>query len=84
MKIEWLIQKDGNNTIGKNIIAAFDRSPKKAFAFITGLKDSGLEILEEGFIDTKADFNVVVAYNRKNYKNNARKYFKKFKKIICL
>ena len=66
MKIEWLIQKDGNNTIGDNIVAAFDRSPKKVFAYLTGLKDSGLEILEEGFIGTKADFNVVVAYNKKN------------------
>ncbi len=66
MKIDWLIQKDGNNTIGENIVEAFNRKPKKVFAMVSELKDSGLEILEEGYIGTEAEFDVIVAINKKN------------------
>lgn len=66
MKIDWLIQKDGNNTIGENIIEAFERKPKKVYAMISELKDSGLEILEEGYIGTESDFDIIVGINKKN------------------
>ncbi|MEG0074159.1 MAG: hypothetical protein RR751_06665 [Clostridia bacterium] len=66
MKIDWLIQKDGENTIGKKIEEAFAKKPEKVYMFLGTLKDDGFEILENGLVGSKAKVVVVTGYDRKN------------------
>ncbi len=66
MNSKILFQMDENDTISSKISENFNKNPKKLYIFSGTFKESGFDILEEEFIDTKSKKYIVIGIDKKN------------------
>ena len=66
MLVDFIIQKDKENSISSQITKAFEENPKNAYFIIGTLKDTGFRIIEEEIIDTKTKLYFYIGIDKKN------------------
>ena len=66
MKVNILIQENNNNTLIENIEKCFSNKPKKVYIISGEVKETGLKLIEEEMIDSKAKMFFALGIDKKN------------------
>ena len=66
MQVEFLIQKDRENSLINSLSESFSKKPKKVYMFLGDLKEAGFRLIEEEFIDTDIKLFIAVGVNKKH------------------
>ncbi len=66
MKVNILIQENNNNTLIEKIEKCFSNKPKKVYIISGEVKETGLKLIEEEMIDSKAKMFFALGIDKKN------------------
>ncbi len=84
MQMNFKIQNKEQDTLLEYINKRFEEKPKKVYFFCGIFKESGLNILEENFIDTKSDLLFYIGVDKKNTTKTMLELILKYSKNVYM